>query len=121
MKKNLLPVLLLSATCLFLLSGCDEKLINKAVEDPKYLPGAYASIASAICVILIIFQSWSIWRSLLNTVRYMGILCVVAGPLFWLSTENMEAAIALVVTGVLSSLMVTVVFWNDFKNWSSSD
>ena len=123
MKKHGYVFLMPGLTFVLMLSGCEdmEKSVSKAAEDPKHLPAAYASVAGLICLLLAVFADWSLWRCLLNTVRYMGVICVGGGPLYWVGSNNTSASVALMVSGVASAVMVTLLFRSDFRKWSDSE
>lgn len=116
--RSFVALLLLALPAL--LSGCAEDDIRRSVDDPKYLPMAYASVSAGICFILVLFAGWGVWRALLNTVRFVGVLSVAVAPLYWAATQNLAACIVMAASGLASAGLVTLVFRDDFKRWSGA-
>lgn len=107
--------LFLFAISFLFLAGCSsiESAAKSAGSDPSQLLYLYAVMNCTIAVLLAWLSGFTIFISILQSVRISGAICAVASPLLWVMYETPKAAIGVGVTGVLALAIITVAFRKD--------
>ena len=86
--------------------------MQKAIET---LLAWYATIFFLLCLGFY-FMTWrGFWTSLLDSVRFIGLLSLVGSPLFALYVDNYKAGIAMGSSGLIALLAVTIIFKKDLQ------
>lgn len=101
------------AAAVGLLTGCNDNEVVTAANnlaDPQKIVGSYATIFCVVALLLFFFAGKGLWRTLLDTVRYVGLLSFVVAPLYYVMTANMKAAVAMGLSGLLGMVAVTLLF-----------
>ncbi len=110
LMKKTLPVFAL------LLSGCQgvERAATN-VRDPATLLESFAGVVVTIGFLLFFFTNWSIWKNLLNSLRYTGAIALTVSPLYAIMMDNtlhaFRAGVAMAVTGLLAIAVSSFLLW----------
>lgn len=109
--KNLLWIL----AAMLILTGCDniEEAAKTAGRDPSQLLYLYAMVNCTIAFLLFFFGNWSLYISILQSIRISSVLCVIAGPILFITQESSRSAIGVGAAGLMGLAAITIAFWKD--------
>src|SRR3989339_1687058 len=109
MQKALILALFL---VLALTVGCENMVADaKAVQsDPSKFLGAIASVGSTIGVLLFFFGDMTMMQVLLNTLRLLGVICAIFGPIIYATTGNASYGLSVCLSGLIAMVVITFGF-----------
>ena len=110
MKKHLWIL-----TAMFILAGCGEieEAAQMAGKDSSRLLHLYAMVNGTIALLLFLFNGWSVYFSILQSIRISSVLCVIASPILYMTQESSKSAIGIGAAGLMGLAAITIAFWKD--------
>ncbi len=87
-----LTLLLLIAVVPLTLMGCSDmtQAVEKAAEDPTYMPVAFVSVAGTLCLILFFFRDSSIGFDIIDAIIIASLGLMIMSPFFYNAGEPQQ-------------------------------
>ena len=93
------------------LTGCNDRVGNmeKIIADPNSFADYLMTFGGSLALVLILFSSLGVLRSILRSAQITGALAMAAGPLFYLQSQSIETALAVFLSGLIALGGATVI------------
>ncbi|OGL62258.1 hypothetical protein A3C09_04630 [Candidatus Uhrbacteria bacterium RIFCSPHIGHO2_02_FULL_47_44] len=108
--------LFISLGAIIVLAACGTDAAKMATENPSNILQAFALLVGTLTFLLCLIGEQDLWpNAILNATKYSGFICVVVGPLFYISTQKIELALAISLSGGLILSGLHLFFKKEFQ------
>ncbi len=109
MRRALILALLLA---LAILVGCENMVAEAkaAQSDPSKFLGAIAGVGTTIGVLLFFFGHMTMMQVILNSLRLLGVICAIFGPLIYATSGNASYGFSVCLSGLIAMTVITFGF-----------
>ena len=87
----------------------------ETIANPVSLLKLYGLVGAVFFALLLLYTWRDVWAAALDSLRLVSVMSIIVAPIYSLASNNWDGGTVLLLSGLLTLILITVIFKNDLR------